>query len=94
MINFPLFSHFLCLKDTSATIGAGEGLIDGLDDRGVAKQGGGGRPGGHGIAGAAVQAPAVQVRAGGGQQLQTFEALVTGLVILFASLKNIIIANG
>ena len=69
MINFPLFSHFLCLKDTSATIGAGEGLIHGLSDRRIVKQGGGGRAGVHGVAGAAVKAPAVQVRAGGGQQL-------------------------
>ena len=36
-----------------------------------------------------MQAPAVQMRARGGEQLQTFDALVTGLVILFASLKNL-----
>ena len=41
-----------------------------------------------------MQAPAVQVRARGGEQLQTFDALVTGLVILFASLKNYINTNG
>ena len=87
MINFPLFSHFFRLKNTSATIWAGERLIVGFYDRGVSKQGGRGRPGGHGVAGAAVQHPAVQVGAGGGQQLQASDTLVTGLVILFASLK-------
>ena len=87
MINFPLFSHLFRLKNTSATIRAGERLIGGLYGRGVAKQGGRGRAGGHGVAGAAVQQAAVQVGAGRGQQLQTSDALVTRLVILFASLK-------
>ena len=89
VINFPLFSHLLRLEDTSATVGAGKGLICWLYDRGVTKQGGGGGAGGHGIAGAAVKQAPVQVGARGGQELQTFDALVTGLVILFPSLIKI-----
>ena len=89
MINFPLFSHFFRLEDTSATLRAGECLICWLDDRGVAKHCGGGGTGRHGIAGAAVQQAPVQVGARGGQELQTFDTLVTGLVILFPSLIKI-----